>query len=163
MTKLCQTCGKYPIFSKGLCKYCYLKANSLKQIKKVYKYTQAKQKAIKTVSDKRKTQLQEYERKKKEREIELKQEGSWKCLFCDTPFQENEQPSGGWHHLAGRENSLLTDFKYVFPAHRHCHIDIYHGSTFAVLSNQRWYKTFMEKLKEIDIELYNKELKKGTK
>lgn len=160
MIKLCNTCGKYPIFSKGLCKYCYLKANSLKQIKKVYKYTQAKQKAIKTVSDKRKTQLKLYEQAKQEKITELKAENKWFCFICGMPFMEDETVD--CHHAKNREEDSVFDKKYLVFVHRHCHTS-YHNDIYSKFSANRWYNLFMERLKEIDIELYNKELKKGTK
>ena len=160
MPKICQTCGKYPVFSKGLCKYCYLKANSLKQIKKTYKYTQAKQKAIKTVSDKRKTQLKLYEQAKKEKIAELKAEGKWFCFFSGLPFPDDFIPD--CHHTNKRQEGMVFDKRYMVFCYREYHTS-YHNLAYGDLSTCRWYISFMERLKEIDIELYNKELKKGTK
>lgn len=160
MPKLCQTCGKYPVFSKGLCKYCYLKANSLKQIKKVYKYTQAKQKAIKTVSDKRKTQLKLYEQAKQEKIREIKSDNKWFCFICGVSFGEEEVVD--CHHTNNRQEDSVFDKKYLVFVHRACHT-AYHNDTYSRLSANRWYNLFMERLKEIDPELYNKELKKKNK
>lgn len=148
-------------FAGGYCLFHQYKRKLATKKRREYKYTKAKQKAIKTVSDKRKIQLKLYEQAKQEKKDELKADNKWYCIFCGVGFKDNDNPD--CHHLFGRDGDLLIDKRYLSFAHSDCHIVKYHGGNYATLSSQRWYKSFMERLKEIDIELYNKELKKGTK
>jgi hypothetical protein len=164
MAKLCINCGKYPVFSHDRCKYCQSSRTDKKWLQKVlkqYKKGNVKPK-IKQVSDKQSKKLQKYEQAKKEKEQELKQIGEWRCIFCGVPFGEDERPAG-FHHLKGRDSDLVFDKKYIYPVHNYCHIIIYHWGSYALLSSQRWYKGFLERIKEIDIRIYNKEIRKGEK
>jgi len=47
MSKLCKNCGKYPVFSKGYCKYCQYKNYTSIKEKQGSKYTKKKDKVIK--------------------------------------------------------------------------------------------------------------------
>jgi hypothetical protein len=147
-------------FGGGYCLFHQYKRKLATKKHREYKYTQAKQKAIKIVSDKRKTQLKLYEQAKQEKISELKADNKWLCFICGVAFKENEQTD--CHHIQDREESAVFDKKYLVFVHRHCHT-AYHNDTYSKFSANRWYNSFMERLKEIDIELYNKELKKGTK
>jgi 5-methylcytosine-specific restriction endonuclease McrA len=147
-------------FGGGYCKFHQYKRKLATKKHREYKYTQAKQKAIKTVSDKRKTQLKLYEQAKQEKITELKAQNSFVCFFCGVPFGEQEQMD--CHHLHGRKEDSVFDKKYLVFVHRHCHT-AYHNDTYSRLSANRWYNSFVERLKEIDPELYNKELKKKDK
>lgn len=161
MPKQCSVDGcENNVFSNGFCKFHQYKRKLATKKRREYKYTKAKQKAIKTVSDKRKTQLKLYEQAKQEKISELKAENKWSCFICGVPFGEEEIVD--CHHTKDREEGSVFDKKYLVFVHRHCHT-AYHNDTYSRFSANRWYTLFVERLKEIDPELYNKELKKGTK
>lgn len=161
MPKLCVHCGKYPVFSNGHCKMCqkYRKDKKwLQGLLKQYKKGNAK---IKPRSEKRMIQEKEYRQVKKEREAELKANGNWRCIFCNVGFMDIEIPD--WHHLDGRIEDKLTDGKYLYPAHTCCHITNYHQATVKHMKSMFWYSGFLERIKNIDINLYNKEMRKEDK
>ena len=168
MPKICKVDGcDNPVWSTkaGYCKFHMYKARISTKKKREYKYTREKQKslkkAIKPISDKQAKKLQLYEQGKREKEKQLKEQNQWCCIFCGQSFKEDD--SIDWHHMFGRNGDLVYDMRFVFPSHTYCHISIYHGSSYDVLSSQRWYSEFLERCKEIDIKIYQKELRKRDK
>lgn len=164
MPSLCKNCQKYPVFTHGYCKNCsYLYYNtrdkkSLKSLLNQYKKGNTK---IKPRSEKRMLQEKEYREVKKERELELKAKGEWRCIFCNIGFMDIEIPD--WHHLGGRIEDKLTDGKYLYPAHTICHITNYHQATVEHMKSMFWYEGFLKRIKNIGINLYNKEMRKEDK
>jgi hypothetical protein len=162
MPKKCQSDGcKNDVFSHNYCKrHQYLRKDKdwlktvLNQQKKVHN------KPIRPISNKRRKQLIEYEQAKQEKITELKAENKWFCFICGMPFGEEEVVD--CHHTNNRQEDSVFDKKYLVFVHRHCHT-AYHNDTYSRLSANRWYNSFVERLKEIDPELYNKELKKKDK
>lgn len=164
MPKQCKAEGcNMDVFSHDYCKWHQSMRNDKKWLKSLEKQRKntSKQPKIKQVSDKQSRKLRKYEWGKKEKEKYLKEANQWRCIFCDEPFSDDDSPD--WHHILGRDGDLVSDMRYIYPAHTHCHIVIYHWGDYALLSSQRWYQGFLERLKDIDIKLYNKELRKKDK
>ncbi|MCK5019842.1 MAG: hypothetical protein KAS32_22475 [Candidatus Peribacteraceae bacterium] len=160
MSKKCQADGcKNDVWSNLFCKWHQYLRTDEKWLKTVSK--RQKRSVIKPISDKRKERLEKYEQGKKEKEKQLKGDNQWNCIFCGEPLEDNDFID--FHHLFGRDNDIVFDMRYVFPSHTYCHIVIYHGSSYSVLSSQRWYEEFLTRIKTIDIKLYNKEIRKGEK
>jgi len=157
MAKICQApdCDR-AIFSNHFCQIHQYLRKDKKWLKTLLK--RRKQGNIKPVSEKQSQKLVKYEKAKKNKEQELKKSGEWCCIFCGESFSDNDHPD--WHHLAGRDGDLVFDDKYFWPAHTNCHIIIYHWGTYALLSSQAWYNSFLDRIKSIDIKLYNKELRR---
>lgn len=160
MPKLCIKCGKYPVFSHNYCKGCQMYRTDEKWLKSLQKQPKTQSK-IKPVSEKQSKKLQDYEKGKREKEKQLRASGEWNCIFCGKPF--GDSPCDGWHHLLGRDGDLVSDMRYIFPAHTRCHLFIYHYGTYELLSSQRWYPEFLDRIKAISPELYEKELNKENK
>jgi len=152
--KICSGCGtpQY-IFSKGLCRYCWGKA----QLNINSKAPQPKQNRIKPKSytniphrtDKRLNEEKEYRkiiaRMDKQKNIH--------CFFCGEKMGKPEQH----HHLNGRDNDHLTEEKYIVHVHSRCH-SFYHDSSTVYM---RWFDGYLERLADIDIDLaYRESLKK---
>ena len=164
MPKICNAdgCSRF-VFSNNFCQvHQYLRTDKkwLKSLLKEHKKGNTKPK-IKPVSEKQSKKLREYEKGKKEKEKQLKENNEWCCIFCGEPFKEDDHPD--WHHLFGRDGDLVSDMRFIFPSHTYCHITIYHWGSYSLLSSQRWYSGFLERLKKIDVKLYNKELRKKDK
>ena len=162
MAKLCKHEGcTNPIFSNGYCSWHQSDRTDKKYLKSILnKYHKGKIK-IKPRSDKRAKQEQEYREMKVELEQELKEKGEWRCIFCNMPFQDTEIPD--WHHTNKRVGNMLVNKHYLKPAHTGCHITHYHNNTVRKRKMMFWYEGFLERLKVIDAELYNKEIKKEDK
>lgn len=161
MSKKCQYEGcDRDVFSHNFCQWHQSARTDKKWLKSLLKQRKTTNK-IKPVSSKQRSKLIKYDKAKKEKEIRLKENNQWFCIFCGEYFNGDDKPD--WHHTAGRDGDLVFDDKYIFPAHTYCHIIIYHWGSYDLLSSQKWYNDFLQRLKEIDIKLYNKELKKKDK
>lgn len=161
MPKQCQYDGcKNNVFSHNFCRNHQMYRTDEKWLKSLQKQPKTQSK-IKPVSEKQSKKLQDYEKSKREKKSELKAENKWFCIFCGIGFKDDD--SIDCHHLFGRDGDLLVDKRYLSFAHTNCHIFKYHGSSYTVLSNQIWYSGFLERIKEIDIKLYEKELNKANK
>ena len=110
---------------------------------------------MKQVSNKRQAALRAYDRVKAELEMELKAKGEWRCFFSGLPINDNAV----WHHVIGRENDLLTDKKFLRPVLHESHA-AYHDQPFSKLKNEWWWYGFMQRLKELDENVwYNHKLR----
>lgn len=162
MAKKCQAEGcSQAVFSNNYCRMHQYLRKDKKWLKTLLKQHKKGNTKIKHVSDKQSKKLQKYEQGKREKEKQLKQDNQWRCIFCGEPFDDSTNPD--WHHLMGRDGDLVFDMRYIFPAHTHCHIVIYHWGSYELLSSQRWYDGFLDRLKVIDEKLYNKEIRKRDK
>jgi hypothetical protein len=161
MAKLCKHCGKYPVFSHDHCLGCQRFRKDKKYLKSVLKSYKKQKGTIKPISDKRKQENIKYEKAKKEKEAQLKAEGKWRCFFSDIPLKEEERPS--WHHLKGRDGDLFCDPYYLVPSYDLYHVYKYHKLTVKELMLESWYEGFLQRLKEIDVKLYEKEINKREK
>ena len=123
---------------------------------------------IKKISDKRKVKMDAYrdmKKKKKEFMIERKY---YKCIFCGSQLDPEDDENIGFHHLTGRDNELLTEWDNIEPAHNACHSDFHHRSVEQLLKT-KWYSHFCERLKSHSTnnrfkrEAYNTELRRQQK
>lgn len=133
-----KNCENY-LFAKGLCKFHYRIAHS---------------KSIEKRSNKRIIQEIEYKESQSNRKLELILLKKWVCIFCGQDFN-----TCIWHHSRGRDGDLLCEGKYLYPSHSLCHSN-YHDLSIERLS---WWNDYMERIKEWDPELYQKELIKVNK
>ena len=162
MPKQCQALGcTRDVFSHNYCKMHQSMRKDEKYLKSLLKQYKRGNAKIKPKSDKRMNQDIEYRRIKKEREAEMKAKGEWRCIFCGTGFYDTEIPD--WHHLKGRDGDLMVDPEYLYPAHTCCHIRDFHQATVKHMKSMFWYEGFLERIKNIDINLYNKEMRKEDK
>ena len=160
MPKQCKHPGcQRDVFSNNFCLAHQRYRTDEKWLKSLQK--QGKNKSIKKVSDKQSKKLQEYEQAKREKREELIAENKWFCFFCGVAFKDDD--SIDCHHLNKRTGIYISDKRYLCFAHTNCHVNIYHSGSYALLSSQIWYNSFLARLKEVSEPLYYKELKKGEK
>ena len=134
--KTCSICNKETYLWKSnppSCKDCWLKIKAQDQSSepKSYKVTKKKESRsyrIKSVSDKKLTELKEYRVVRDRYLAEHK--------VCEHPDCKN--PSEDLHHAKGRVGSLLTDVRYFKALCRRCH---------------RWVEENPEQSKEIGLSL----------
>lgn len=145
MSKKCKKpdCSN-PVFSKGFCSF------------HGYMGLEAPQ----SVSKKRSRESNTYTKVKENKRLQLIRDDNWRCIFCNQELPEQVEFRPDWHHLKGRDGSLFMDEKYLWPAHTECHINIYHQSSVSTLVSMYWWEQFLHRLKEIDVELYNKEIRR---
>lgn len=153
--KYCINHPSRKIFSSQRCLYCYRKEilypKQLLKPKKMYK--------IKNYSSKRILLNDEYSRVKKDKWLELIEQGKNKCFFTDI-LLDPKGPIPDFHHVIGKDGSLLTDKQFIFPAlfnpHRQYH-DLKHE--YKELEKVNWYFPWLERMKkEIPI-IYYKEMR----
>ena len=118
-----------------------------------------KQNKIPIRSKQRLDQEPRYKHIKEEIRTELQAKGQFNCIFCTKPMG-NES---GFHHFLGRIGTLFTDRKYLQPGHGKCHVEEYHRLTVEQLTLLPWYEGFLERIKLIDISLWEKEMRKHSK
>jgi len=143
------------VFAKDRCIYCYRKEilypkQKLKE-KKHYKIT--------PVSEKRKLLNNEYERKKKEKWLDLVFNKKNKCFFTDKII-DPVGPVPHFHHTLGRDGELLADMNYAFPCYFKPHRE-YHDLRYEYkdLEKIEWYFSWLQRMKtELPI-IYHKEMR----
>ncbi len=126
---------------------------------------------IKKVSNKRIIQNKQYKKICNEIDQELIQQDKFDCIFCNIPLKQEykaikdiENPNFiDHHHIKGKIGKNYLDKKYIFPAHRKCHINDYHQATVKHLLSMFWYQNFIQRLKYICLYSYNKELNRLLK
>lgn len=149
---LCSYCGKWPVFGGGFCRYHQYR-------RRMAGGDQHKRKSP-TKSPKRKEDEKRYTEICKELEAELRAQDPKGRIFCF--FSGDEIPGAiSWHHLRGR-GVRLKDREYLVPTINANHLD-YHFLPWDKWSAKPWHHEFMARLKEKDIETYNKELRRGEK
>ena|ERR1035437_1395263 len=107
----------------------------------------------------RKKESKTYKEVKDEIRAELIATAEWNCFFCTKPMGEEK----GFHHTHKRDGSYFTDRKYLKPAHNDCHVWHYHQAKIKDLLLEPWYQGFLNRLKQLDPKLYEKELNKQSK
>jgi len=147
-----------PIFSNDYCKWHQHMRTDKKWLKTILKQHKKGNTKIKSKSEKRIDQDLIYKLAKAERKKELIAESEYRCIFCTLPFYDTVTPD--WHHLKGRDGDLFIDKRYLYPAHTKCHIEDYHQATVKHMKMMFWYEGFLNRLKDIDIDLWNKEKRK---
>ena len=119
MAKICK-CGK-PVFSKGLCKNCWLKVHAKPLKRTALKPTKTK---IKQVSEPRKKKLKGY--------TQLRKEWLPNHPDCEANLSGCTKESTQVHHKQGREGDLLLDTTKWLAICDNCHIFITDNSKIAI-------------------------------
>lgn len=173
---MAHTCGEpgcnNNIFGGGFCKYHQFrrrmaggdqhkrkKTTNDKQNKPVQPLSRKKQGKIPPEGKKRLTERPYYSQVKSEMREEMIANGTYNCFFCGLPMGQEKC----FHHLKGRDGMLYIDREYLVPGHSLCHVEKYHRMTVEQLLKESWYQGFLNRLKAIDIKLYETELKKQYK
>lgn len=73
------------------------------------------------------------------------------CFFCGRPIDETRHH----HHLDGRDGELFTDKSNIVLVHAYCHRK-WHDTAYSHLAKEFWWDDFMARLKERNINLYNR-------
>lgn len=147
-------CNSY-VFAYDRCLSCYRKEilypKQLAKPKKVYK--------IKNYSSKRILLNDEYNRIKKEKWLELIEQGKNICFFTNK-ILDAKGLIPDFHHTLGRDGDLLCDKNYIFPvlsyAHRQFH-DLKHE--YKELEKIDWYFPWLERMKVSYPIIYFKEMR----
>ena len=123
---------------------------------------------MKKIADKRAAQLKEYSKMKKDKKEYMVGKGYYRCVFCNSKLDPEEDEDTGWHHLTGRDGELLNEWSNIVPAHNLCHSDFHHKSM-GYLLNSKWYPHFVQRIKEgakgnmFFAKAYNAELRRQQK
>lgn len=104
---------------------------------------------MRNMSNKRAKQTKEYNKLCEELDKHLKEAKLFNCFFCDKPITGRADH----HHLFGKENERLTDFTYIVIAHRECH-SMFHDNPIKKIP---WFLRYLDKLRDIDEQLFNRE------
>jgi hypothetical protein len=113
---------------------------------------------IKRRTEKRATDERHYMDQAKEFFNDAVNNGTNICIFCGdkvTTFQ-------GLHHWKGRTNDYLLDKQWWSVVHNECHLDFHHTPV-AKQEKQLFYLAFLDRLRKLSEELYNKQIGKNAK
>jgi len=115
-------------------------------------------------SPKRMEGEKKYEAVKKQKRLDMIEGGYYKCFFTNRYIREEDEANGliTWHHVLGRTGALLWDYRNIFPAYLEYH-DRYHHERVATLMKERWYKDFVNRLRQLNHKAYNKEMNRWFK
>jgi predicted GIY-YIG superfamily endonuclease len=137
----------FNVFSNGFCKYHQFLRPDM-----TIRYINKK-------SKKREAQLSEYKENTIIPDEDTNKRGEKICFFCDTEIKGQVSH----HHLNGRDGEKLNDKKYIVDSHNTCHVHLYHSSSLDLITKLNWYQGFLLRVKDIDVELWEKELLKQVK
>jgi hypothetical protein len=121
---------------------------------------------MKKISEKRKVEIRAYNRAKQEKEKELKEAGKWVCVFSGLPIPDHVTwKDVSFHHLKGRDGELICDKRFIFPCIDKYHTgdEGYHNKPISFLKNLWWWGGYMNRLKDIDVDLHYREMLKIEK
>jgi hypothetical protein len=126
---------------------------------KAYK-ERKKQGKIPSKSKKRKVEEKYYAVlcKELEQEIRAKNNGKIYCFFSG--LEINERIS--WHHTNKRTGNFYLDKEWIVPSINKYHM-MFHFTPVQKLMQESWYEGFLNRLKLLSEELYNKEANKQIK
>ena len=145
-----------PQFGGSKCKYHqfvrYMKGGDLHVLRK------KKQEPVKRRTSKRQKNEKYYAVEAKERFLQAVAEKTNICFFCGREVKDYN----GWHHIRHRTGNRLRDWRYIVLAHDECHLN-YHDMSYDRISQEPWYAGFLERLKVVDPETYQKELRWAEK
>lgn len=119
---------------------------------------------MKKQSTKQQAKLRAYKKAKIERAEELKKEGKWVCIFTGEPLPDYlTGDKVSVHHLKGRDGELIIDkkfFGFYLNENYHTGEEGIHNKPYSELKETWWWSGYMERLKEIDYDLwYHEKLK----
>jgi len=160
MKKLCKVCNAYQVYARGYCKLHYFKLYLAPKQKLKAKYPLPHKDAYKIPqrTPKRLKQEDEY-RIKRKLFIEAKKsenKGKLYCIFCGKII--TGEPS--LHHSNGRDNNKLLNVLNWYLSHNFCHVHQYHSMSWTKIP---WWNDYIDRIKKIDPDLYQKELIKMKK
>lgn len=119
---------------------------------------------MKKVSDKRRQQLKRY-MEYKYKLFHVPKNRRLKCFLSNNLLHYDNIERcfiGDIHHLDGREEDKLNDYKDVVPVIRKYHTMI-HSMSVEQLLKTSWYYGFLNRLKNKDTDLWKKEILKQYK
>ncbi len=141
MAKTCNLKGcNNPVFGGGYCSW-HDQYRTDKKPKGITKKTSR----VKPMSDKRKSDNDKYKEIKAQKKIDLIKGENYKCFFSGIYIGIDNEVE--WHHLTGKEGSLLYEYDNIFPVIRKYHTQ-YHHHDIATLLKERWYTDFLERIME---------------
>ena len=123
---------------------------------------------IKRVSTKRAKEELEYKKIKEEKKAYMVERKFYRCVFCNSKLDPENDDDVGWHHLDGRDGDLIKEWGNITPAHNLCHSDFHHSSVGKLMDNS-WYGHFIERIQtaadknEYFRRAYNGELRRMQK
>jgi len=85
--------------------------------------------------------IDSYIRIREEKRKELKHTGKYTCVFCSLPLPLNDE-GVDCHHIIGRDNNNLTEYRYLSFCHHKCHME-YHQSSV----KPAWWDKFLTRIK----------------
>ena len=157
-----------PIFSKGFCKYHQfirrMKGGDLYGSTPSNKRSEARSPKRRTLmpleSKKRQKEHKYYTQECKELEQELRELNGGK-IYC---FFSGEEIQGivTFHHTNKRTGKFYLDKKWLVPCINEHHL-AYHFTPVEKLMKKTWYNGFLQRLRNLSEELYQKEMKKFEK
>lgn len=157
MAKLCNHCGKWPVFAAGFCKYHQYKRKMRGGDK--YESKPRPKSLIPKESKIRKKERIRYLDQIKMFWDESVANGTDFCFFCGIKMLKRDNI----HHLQGRTGDYYLDKEWFVNAHNDCHVFKYHYMPMVQLMQQPWYSSFLARLKSKSEILYYKELKRQAK
>jgi hypothetical protein len=80
------------------------------------------------------------------------------CVFCGQKVTKFE----GVHHWKGRKNGYLLDKAWWSLVHNDHHL-MYHDLPIEKLEKETWYKSFLDRLREFNLSLWEKQVDKKQK
>lgn len=78
------------------------------------------------------------------------------CIFCNAPI--TGEPS--LHHGLGRDDENMLNKDTWFLSHNFCHVAQYHSMSWSKI---HWWLPYIERMKTLNLEIYELELKKMNK
>lgn len=156
--KLCSHCDKYPVFSKGLCRFHqYLRVDRPKTPFRALSLKSGSK--IPSESKRRSEERVSYKQVCDEIDREAISEKRFDCFFCGGAIQGKADH----HHLLGREGENYTNKELLVLAHNRCHVYQYHTCSVSQLVATGWYGGFLVRLREKSDKAFAKEMKKIEK
>ena len=58
---------------------------------------------------------------------------------------------------------MLLNNKYIVPSHNYCHVSLWHSLSIHKLKEYPWWEGYLERLKELSIEEYERTINKFNK
>ncbi len=172
---ICSGCGfKKPIINKkhNLCLKCNRNRLNVQEMengtsevnsKPVYEKKASKpskRKRISNTSQKMDSGLILYKEVKAKKRNDMIQGKYFRCFFTNALL--DPEGSESWHHALGRIGELLYEYRNIFPCIEKYHRD-YHDMEADKLMKTEWYPVFVQRLKEKNHKVYNKELNRLLK
>src|SRR5512133_944882 len=158
MPHVCKEPGcTFNCFGGGYCKYHQgrRKQNTPKNTSGIRFKPRSKSKGIKIPPESKTRQKQRkiYDQVCKELTEEIREvnEGKDYCFFSGQEIKGRIS----FHHFKGRAGKYYTDKRYLVPVLNDPHLE-YHRMTVEQLKGQPWFEEWMERLKNKDIESYQK-------